>query len=93
MEFKKGDRVRCKPGYNNIMTRGIAAVLDMSYGGFGYEEGRVFIIESFVDDRTRMPVFGTWSNGESMGGGVFIDAIEHCTSLQDFSLRKHYFAN
>lgn len=91
MDFKKGDKVRCKPGYTRRIANGSSAKLDMTYGGYGYEEGRVFIIESMLKKEKRIPVFGTWSNGEYMNGGVFIDAIEHCTSLQDFSIRKFSF--
>ena len=37
MKFKVGDKVRCKPGFNNRSGND-------KYGGAGYEEGREFII-------------------------------------------------
>lgn len=95
MEFKKGDRVRCKPGYTNLLGDGIPAWEDMSYGGFGYQEGRVFIIEKIMtdDEHKRIPVFGKWLNGHHMIGGVFIDAIEPCALVPDFNLKKFSFAD
>jgi hypothetical protein len=41
MKFKVGDKVRCKPGFNNIYGND-------KYGGAGYEEGREFIICSIT---------------------------------------------
>jgi hypothetical protein len=44
MKFKVGDKVRCKPGFNNRSGND-------KYGGAGYEEGREFIIKQITDNK------------------------------------------
>ena len=65
-KFKKGDKVRCKPGYttNEHYDEG-----DMCAGG-GYESHKEFILKSF-DSTTGI----VWP--EDGGSGVYAHAVEY----------------
>lgn len=66
-EFKIGDKVRCKPGFDNKGS----SRFDFNYGGVAYKESREFIIDKISEPDHERPV--AWEKGMS---GVYIDAIE-----------------
>lgn len=72
MNFKVGDIVVCRSGYlgGDHIARGLPASRDLSYGGFGYVEGKTFKIKEITPDYRSV----VWS--DDLSGGVFIDAIE-----------------
>ena len=74
--FEKGDEVRCIPGLRSISA------------GTGYEENRVFKIDSITDEngytqieRGEEPKHIVWSDSLKYGG-VRLFAIEHLNPMK-----------
>jgi len=62
--FKAGDRLICKPGYTN-------SSLNLHYGGAGYKEGKIIIVDHLNDLET---VVWPTDNGSY---GIFIKALDY----------------
>lgn len=81
-EFKIGNKVRCKPGFNND---GIPR--DDNYGGEGYEENYEFIISNISNN-------AAWSK-ERDRDGIYIKALElvndNILSLSEMVEGEYYY--
>lgn len=85
MEIKIGDRVKCIPGFHTWTENR----LEYEYGGYGYEEGLVFIVEG-ID---KLPVGKVlWGKTAFHGGGVYDKAVVKLEEFTPFPIvKKHYF--
>ena len=68
MEFKIGDRIRCKKGFQ---TRSSG---ESNYGGAGYEENMEFTIDRITEGSKKLGMQIIWS--DKVNGGVYSNALE-----------------
>ncbi len=82
MEYKIGDRVICIPGFDVYDDDGD------NNGGFGYEEGKVFIIGSIREDTGDNNFTAIWPDDGPYG--VYQQAVRLYNPIKPYKdIKKH----